>query len=922
MRRESEGAVSYGISCAARRVDMRAGLTFVPQVNTLPGFASQQLLNLNRNPVNFRSSLHWPCAALLAILLAGCGGGGGGDSGGGSGATPPPTAPQPTPSAGPALQFSPATVTSTIEAGQSATISVNATVLRPNDFTGNVFALVQDDTGVLLPGASIMASSPTQYTVLLQSAPNLALGAHKGTFSVKLCRDTACSAQYPGSPMALPYEFTVVAARADTLSARPETTLDVTSYLGDGKRHQEVLVIGDNLQWTASSNVGWAVPKNFALSGPATGAGTKRFIVEFDPAGLAPGKYQGVVTIVSADKQQATLPVSLQVMQNAFQLTSSGVYRFSGVNGAPLPTQNVNFSLTNGGSAPYTLSSDRPWLTASPASGNTPGSATFAVDPAVGQLASGNHSATVTFKSPAANDLALPVELSLAKATLSASTPTITLGGSNGREFAPAPLTLSLNTRQNAWPWSVANVPAWAQLSATAGSLSEAGTVLTVTPAPASAPIGSTSVMLAPTARVNGDQVSGAVTLTINRDQRKILPSTTGVALVSTPSWSRLRATLAVSDNFKGGAGWSASSDRAWLSVARSGDALSLQADAAALPSDAVSYATVTLQALDAGVSAPETVRVALWKGSTTPTAINRLALSYQNIVADPIRPLVYAHAGAGVIDVYNVYTAQRSARVNIGTRLGDMAVTQNGARLYAYDNGQRIVALDLDTLQPLAALALADTVQGDARLLSVRPNGVELLLSADGVYRIADGKRVHEGRFGMPDMAASADGKRIFQQDRGYSPSSGHMLDVDYSAMGGGTLLLASRPMSGGGSNGRDVASNADGSRVYFANGAPYRCTVRDPDGGMSDMLAGGDAYPNNVEVDVFGRAYCGISGWYSEADVWIHAADGKLLKSFKFAGYARALLDRQMVVSGDGMILVGLTDDPVMAIVPVGPQ
>jgi len=39
------------------------------------------------------------------------------------------------------------------------------------------------------------------------------------------------------------------------------------------------------------------------------------------------------------------------------------------------------------------------------------------------------------------------------------------------------------------------------------------------------------------------------------------------------------------------------------------------------------------------------------------------------------------------------------------------------------------------------------------------------------------------------------------------------------------------------------------------------------------------------------------------------------------KLAAGARQLLPRQMAVSGDGLLLIGITDDGATTIVPVGP-
>jgi hypothetical protein len=850
-------------------------------------------------------------------MLAACGGGGGGDSGPGASSAAPPA--PPVTSSGPALRFVPEKMTATAEAGSSVTATVSATALRPDDFSGTVYALVIDSNGVLLPNARVLAISATEYSAVLQTSPSLAPGVYKGNFSVKLCRDAGCASQFPGSPIDLPYEITVTPQKAATLAAAPVTTLAGTMHLGGAApRQAAVAVNGGSQQWSATSSVTWARLGNSSATGSAS------FTVDFDPAGLKEGSYQGEITVAAADGQTVKLPVALTVMPNAFQTTSDG-FTFNAVNGAPIPAQNIAFEFDSRLAATWTLASDSAWLAVTPLSGTLPGVATMSPDAARGSLASGSYRANLTLASPVAKDRNVSVQMNLVKPTLAASVPSLTFGGTYGRDFTGLALTLSLNTGRNAWPWTVSGVPAWAHASATSGSVSETGSTLSVTPDPAAAPVGSTTVMLNAQAKVNGDTVTSGVALTINRDQRKILPSLSGVAMVSTPGWTRLDRTLTVSDNFNLGATWTAASDQAWLTVSRSGSMLTLQANPATLPLDTTSYATVTLTPTTAGVTAPETVRVALWKGSSAPAAMTQLSSTYTELAADPIRPLVYVHAGGASVDVYNVYTAQKTGSVTLGAALGHMAVSQDGAHLYALDTANRtVVALDLATLAKSATWPLAAAATGQSRVVSIRPNGVEVLLTSAGAYRASDGQRLGSSSIGIGDLAASQDGKRLYLQDQGSSPTRISSMTLDYSAMGNGTMFSApgaTSSWSDAGGNGTDIAANADGSRVYSASGYPYRCSVFDANLALVGSLPGGDAYPNNVEVDSFGRIHCGISQSYSVADVWLHDVNGALLRSFRFTGYARHLLPRQMKVSGDGMMLVGLTDEPMLTIVAVGP-
>lgn len=56
-------------------------------------------------------------------------------------------------------------------------------------------------------------------------------------------------------------------------------------------------------------------------------------------------------------------------------------------------------------------------------------------------------------------------------------------------------------------------------------------------------------------------------------------------------------------------------------------------------------------------------------------------------------------------------------------------------------------------------------------------------------------------------------------------------------------------------------------------------------------------------------------------DKDWWAnYTPDGALLQGYKVAGYARALKPAQLVVLPDGLVVVALTDDPVLAFVPIG--
>lgn len=828
-----------------------------------------------------------------------------------------------------AVSFSPNKVVQSYGAGGSVSFSVSATVNRPEDFAGasTIYTYIVDNVGVITPAVSIIPNGATGYIATFHSSASLPSGKYQGNLVLKLCRDSNCTSQFPGSPVALPYEINVVAPSSVRLTATNFGPLNPTMQVG-GTLPAEVSVSvgGNGLTWSATANVPWAT-----LIG-GSGNGNGNFRIAFNGNGLAPNPYSGIITVASTDGQKVELPVSLLVRPTEFQIHSNGA-TFSVINGAPTTSQSILFTLNNGVATAWSASSNADWLTVSPTAGTTPGTTNLSVNPSAGQLASGTYTANVNFVSPNIPGKSLPVTLNLTKPTLAASTPTLTFGGTNGRDFSNQSLTLNLNTSTNSWPWSLSGLPSWATPSINSGTVSQTGTTISFAPNPQHAPTGTSTVVMNATVKVNGDSVSVPVSVNIHKDQHRLLVSESGVAFSTTPNWSRLTRTIKVSSNFGSVTPWTASSDKPWLSVTptgttgASGTSLILNADPASLPSDAISYATVTLTSSDPTITTPERIKVAFWKGSITPNAITKLPQSYTQVVADPIRPLAYLHSAGSGIDVYNLYTATKVGNIpSVGAAMGDMTVSQNGDYLYVLDTAARsIQVVDLATRTVSATWPLAAAVSQSSTVKAIRPNGVEVVLVGDGTaYLATSGKRLSNSSiFGV--ITASSDGKRVFTQDQGYSPAGVASYSVDYSDISGGVLLvsqLASAGFINGASNGKDIAVSNDGARLYTASGAPYRCTSIQP----SDLTAvgslpGGDAYPNNVEVSNDGRVFCGISGWYSDADVWVHGANGALLNSYKFAGYAKALRDRQMKLSGDGLMLVALTDDPQLVFVPVGP-
>jgi hypothetical protein len=409
--------------------------------------------------------------------------------------------------------------------------------------------------------------------------------------------------------------------------------------------------------------------------------------------------------------------------------------------------------------------------------------------------------------------------------------------------------------------------------------------------------------------------------------QRKLLASQAGVALTSTPTWSRLSYQLSVRENTGAKVNWHARSDQAWLTVTASGDNLVLRANPTTLPSAAISYATVTLVSDEAGVTAPEPVKVALWKSDSAPSASVRVEQNYRQIAADPIRPLVYVNNADAGIDVYNLYTQAKVARIELpGAQLGTMAVSPDGAKLFALDLAAKaVLTVDLATRARIATWA-ASGVDAGTDILAMRPNGQQVVLLGDGsAFDVASGKLLGTANLleqiyiGPLSLAATTDGRRLFVQNRGSSPSAMSSFYVVYDDVRGFRIIFlraigAGDRLSG---VGQDLAVALDGSRVYTTAGPTYKCSSLAPSS-LADIgvLPGGAFYPRNVEVGSDGRVYCA-----NEYHVWVHAADETLLKTidvYADSGEAR------LRIGSDGMnaaLLSGLFDTFRLILLPVGP-
>lgn len=850
----------------------------------------------------------------LVFLLASCGGGGG-DGGDGGGRR------------GPALVFTPSTLAANFPAGSSTTLTVHARAFDPSIFSGTVYVYVVDTAQVLAQTINLSPVDANTFAATLYTAVNLAPGRHQGSFLIQLCRDSACAAQYPGSPVPLPYDFTVTNAPLRAVPVRPTAA---TAYRGGGVAQPVGVNVSASTAWAVSSSAAW-----LGLSA-TTGTGNGAFAVNYIPQALAVGSYTATVTVLASDNQRVDLPFSLEVLPNQFTLTTGGP-SFSMVNGSTLASQDLGFAMANEVATPWAATTTAPWLVATPLSGTTPSTVSLRPDPTRGALASGAYAADLVLSSIGVVDRNVTTQLTLIPPTLSASVQAVTLGGPLGRDLTGAQsLSLSLNTGGTGWPWQLSGLPAWLTSSDTSGQINEAGSTLSFAPDPARTPAGSVSSTVTVSAAVNGDTVTRPITFNLNADQRRLLPSQWGVGFASTPTGAVLSRILHITDNFAGTLAWTAVSDSAWLSVTSGGttsgtSTLSLTANAASLPAGVMSYATVTVSTTTPNVE-PAVIRVGLWKDTAGLPAMTTLERSYWRIAADPIRPYVYAHDGGTSIDVFNAYSAQQIATIpGVAPSLGMMSVSPDGSRLHALDlTNHTVVVVDLASQTrlgswPSAGIAVSDSTS----LLALRPNGVELVVVGNGTSYV-NGQPLRNTVIspGYPGgfLAATGDGRRVFTHNYGVGPSTAASFQLDYSAIAGGSLMatsLRNRNNINGISYGQDLAVSPDGNTLLLAGNASP-CVRIDPVSlSFISTLPDSTVHSKNVEITSDGRLLCSAARFFGTYDdVWLYAPNGSLLRSFRFAASeGRGVLGSQLVATPDGLVVIAATDDPRLIFLPIGP-
>lgn len=95
-----------------------------------------------------------------------------------------------------------------------------------------LYAKITGSPTVVAPNLGFTANADGTYSLSLQSSTSLTQGSYSGNLSVAVCSDAACTVPVAGSPVSLPYAFTITAAPPSQIFTPAPATLSATFTAG------------------------------------------------------------------------------------------------------------------------------------------------------------------------------------------------------------------------------------------------------------------------------------------------------------------------------------------------------------------------------------------------------------------------------------------------------------------------------------------------------------------------------------------------------------------------------------------------------------------------------------------------------------------------------------------------------------------
>ena len=332
--------------------------------------------------------------------------------------------------------------------------------------TSNASWLTVSPTSGTTPGALTVSVNPA----------GLAANTYTGIITVN-------STNAGNSSLSVLVNFVVESNGGPTLGISPNSILYFTYKLGSAAPASQIINLASSnastpLNFSATSNQPWLTVT------PTTGNTPGALTVSVNPNGLASGKYDGSLTFNSTNAgnaSPASMGVILTVTGKPNLVADNNVLTFSYQAGTATPAAQTIHLTSSDNTTPlsFTATSNQPWLTVTPTTGNTPGTLTVSVNPA--GLAANTYTGIITVNSTNAGNSSLSVLVNFVVANtpaLVANTTVLTFDSQvNGS--APAAQTIHLTSSDNTTPlnFSATSNASWLTVSPTSGTTPGALTV-------------------------------------------------------------------------------------------------------------------------------------------------------------------------------------------------------------------------------------------------------------------------------------------------------------------------------------------------------------------------------------------------------------------------------------------------------------
>ena len=318
-------------------------------------------------------------------------------------------------------------------------------------------------------GSTIPPSTGNQASITVAAIPpaGMPAGVYTGTITITATGPGAVAVA--NSPVTIPVTLQL---NSGVLTTSP-ASLSFTQTAGSTAPVAQTVSVTSNGPVLAYVGSVYDGGLNWLSVTSSAGNTPGQISVSVDGSKLSPGTYQGSVIVLAgnATGSPSRIPVTLTVTSGAFSASPLAL-SFTMVQSGPAPqAQTVSISGTPG-PLPYTVSvSGGAWLSATPLSGNTPGTLQVSANGAGFQP--GSYIGSVTIASPGAGGSPVTIQVTLnvvPQQTLTVSPASLSFGYITG-QAAPGSQTVQVTSTGVSAPISVAaSGGSWLQVTPVTGS--------------------------------------------------------------------------------------------------------------------------------------------------------------------------------------------------------------------------------------------------------------------------------------------------------------------------------------------------------------------------------------------------------------------------------------------------------------------